>query len=173
MFTIVGCGDSAKNWTPRGHSIGVNDAWKWGQPTDSLLICNRPTQFSPERLDVILSSKPKTFYSHKSNWAYNFPDWKKIPMIPWYGSINPGSVYYSNTSPFIAMSLAYTLGAKDIILWGVDFKNHSLFNDDNPIPTKKEVGIYMELVERLGEKGVSVWLGAKGTAFDDLIQEYA
>lgn len=171
LFTIVGCGDSAKDWIPRGHSIGVNDAWKWGKPTDSLLVCNRPSNFNAERLKVITSSKPVNFYSHKGNWAYAFPEWKKINMVQWYGHLVKGMHYSSNTSPFIAFTLAYNLGATEIIMWGVDFVNHKVFNPENPY-RDKEVETYMQLIGALTEQGVKVWLGAEGTAFDGKIEVY-
>ncbi len=172
VVTIVGCGESARNWIPRGHTLGVNDSWRWGKPTDSLLVCNRPVEFKQDgRLEIITSSNPKTFYSHKSNWAYAFPDWKKISLVQWYGVIRRGQQYSSNSSPFIAISLAWNLGAKDIILWGVDFMNHKTFNPGNPY-RDKEVEVYMQLIGALKEEGVRVWLGANNTAFDNLIPIY-
>lgn len=175
LFTIVACGQSAENWIPRGHTIGVNDAWKWGKPTDSLLVCNRPQEFTKERLQVITSSTPKTFYSHKSNWAYAFPEWKKLPRMENWGTtgkyLMKDRTYYSDTSSFIAISLAHNLGAKDIILWGVDMMNHWVFNSNNPY-RDKEVGRHMELIEALKGEGVSVWLGKEGTAFDDKLKIY-
>lgn len=172
VVTIVACGESARHWIPRGHTLAVNDGWKWGKPTDSLLVCNRPAEFKQGgRLEIITNSKPKTFYSHKSNWAYAFPNWKKISLVQWYGVIRKGQQYSSNSSPFIALSLAWNLGAKDIILWGVDFMNHHNFNPDNPY-RDKEVVVYMQLIAALKEEGVSVWLGSKGTAFDELIPVY-
>lgn len=171
IFTIVACGESAKEWIPHGHSIGVNDAWKWGKPTDSLLVCNRPVEFGQGRLQTIINSKPETFYSHKSNWAYAFPNWKKINLCQWYGRLVKGQHYSSNTSPFIAMTLAYNLGAKDIILWGCDMMEHKIWNTGNP-ENIKEIKRHMELVEALKEQGVNVWLGKEGTAFDNLIPVY-
>lgn len=170
-YTIVGCGESAKNWIPSGHSIGVNDSWKWGKPTDSLLCCNRPTNFNQDRLEVITKSTPKTFYTHKSNWAYAFPDWKKINMVCWYGTLYRPQVYFSNTSPFIALSLAFHLGATEIIMWGCDMKDHKLWNYNNP-ETAKEVARYMELIKEMELQGCKVYLGTEGTAFDNLIPIY-
>jgi hypothetical protein len=171
IFTIVACGQTAKDWIPRGHSIGVNDSWRFGKPTDSLLVCNRPSNFTEERLKVITTSKPETFYSHKANWAYAFPAWKKINLCQWYGRLVKGMHYSSNTSPFIALTLAYNLGAKDIIMWGCDFVSHPTFNPDNPY-RDKEIDTYMELIAELKEQGVNVWLGKEGTAFDKLIPVY-
>jgi hypothetical protein len=171
IIDIVSCGQSASNWEQHDYSIGVNDCWKFGKPTDALLICNRPEQFIRDRFQTIINSKPKEFYSHKANWSQWFPNWKKVNLVPWYGTLHKGQIYESQTGPFIAMSLAYKLGATDIILWGVDFKNHWLFNDSNP-ETAKEVKVYLELIECLKQQGVNMWIGAVGSVFENLIQLY-
>lgn len=174
IFSVVATGDSAKDWVPNGHSIGVNDCWKFSKPTDSLLICNRPQQFSADRLKIITESKPKDFYSHKSNWKEYFPLWKKVRLHTWSGTLQDWhrsdgpSAYSSNTSPLIAITLAYNLGAKDIILWGVDFRNHSMYNDNNPA-TKREVGVYLDVFAALKERGVNIYLGRMGSVFDSVL----
>lgn len=171
VVDIVALGASASNWEKHDSSIGVNDCWKFGKPTDALLVANRPQQFIRDRFQTIINSKPTVFYSNTANWSQWFPGWKKLNMVAWYGSLHPGQQYLSETSPFIAMTLAYNLGAKDIILWGVDFRDHHLFNEGNP-QTEREVNTYLQLIEALKEKGVNVWLGAQGTVFDNLIQLY-
>lgn len=171
LFTIVALGETAKDWIPRGHSIGVNDSWRWGKPTDSLLVCNRPSNFTEERLKIITESKPKTFYSHKSNWAYAFPAWQKINLCQWYGRLVKGQHYSSNTSPFIAMTLAYNLGAKDIILWGVQLLDHKIFNNNNR-QTKKEVMNYVQLIEEMDKQNVNVYLGCGPSALEPYVKIY-
>jgi hypothetical protein len=171
IFTIVGCGQSASDWKENGYSIGVNDSWKFGRPTDAILLCNAPFKFSQERLEVITKSTPKKVFAHKPGWGVWFPDWEQIVIKPWYGTVNPRQIYYSDTSPFIAISLAYTLGAKEIILWGVDFQDHHVFNSGNP-QTKREVERYMELITELKELGCEVYLGSKGGVFDDKLKLY-
>jgi hypothetical protein len=168
---VVATGQTSQNWKQHDFSIGVNDCWKLGKPIDALVVCNRPEQFSSDRFEIIKSSTPKDFYSHKSNWAEYFPKWKKLNLVTWYGTLNPNQTYCSDTSPFIAMSLAYNLGAKKIILWGCDFKDHHIYNDFNP-QTKREVERYLELISALNEKGVEVFLGTNGTAFDDKLKVY-
>lgn len=88
--------------------------------------------------------------------------------MQWSGTLYPDAVFYSNSSPIIAITLAYQLGAKEIILWGVDFRNHHLFNEGN-LQTKREVQAYLEVFECLREKGVSTYRGADGSVFDNLI----
>jgi hypothetical protein len=168
---IIGLGNSAQNWKQHDLSIGVNDAWKFGKPTDALLVCNHPSKFSSDRLKIITESTPKTFYAHKSNWSQWFPQWKKINLVQFYGVLNPGMHYSSDSSPFIALSLAYNLGASKIILWGVDMVNHHLFNPGNP-QTRREVSTYMQMIALLKEKGIEVFIGEKGGVFDELLPVY-
>jgi len=177
IFSIVATGDSAKDWVPNGYSIGVNDAFKFGRPTDALVLCNKPATFAKDRLQTIINSKPSTFYSHKADWAQWFPSWKKLRLHTWSGTLHDHhrsdgpSAYSFNSSPIIAITLAYNLGAKEIIIWGVDMKNHHSFNDKNP-ETKKEVQAYLEVFAALKEKGAQVYLGAKGGVFDDHLPIY-
>lgn len=166
IYTIVGLGSSAQDFISRGHVIGCNDAAKWDKPLNSLLVCNRPQQFSKERYEVIKNTKCENFYSHKSAWKVEFPNWKKINIIPWYGVYNPGQIYCSNSSPIIAITLAAKLGAKDIIMWGVDMVSHHIFFEGNP-QTGKEVMIYLKLWEEFRVAGINLWLGNEGTAFDN------
>jgi hypothetical protein len=186
-FTIVGCGNSAKDWQPNGYSIGVNDAWKFGKPTDGLLVCNRPQQFSQDRLKTITNSKPKHFYSNSGDWKHYFdyfdspsrfkrihsnnPELPMVKYMQWSGALYDNTVSFSNTSPITAISIAYILGAKEIILWGVDFRTHHLYNDNSP-NTKRESEVYLEMFAALKEKGVSVYRGADGSVFDDKLPLY-
>jgi hypothetical protein len=171
IFTIVGCGVSAENWIPRGHSIGCNDAFKFGKPFDSLLVCNRPSEFRGGRFETIINTPCKDFYSHKPDWEKWFPKWKKISKVGWYGTLHREQVYVSNTSPFIALSLAFHLGATEIIMWGVDFKDHKVYKEGSP-ETNREVSIYMELIRLMEEQGCKVWLGANGSVFDQYLKVY-
>lgn len=169
VYTIIASGDSAKDWQPHGTCIGVNDSFRWGKPFHYLLICNRPEQFTKDRMEIIKKTPHERFYCNKSNWSLIFPNWIKINLVTFYGSLRKNQVYSAQTSPFIAVSLAYHLGATNIILWGCDFKNHKTFNTENP-QTKREVEMYIWLFNELKAAGVEVFIGAKGSAFDNYLQ---
>jgi hypothetical protein len=176
-YTIVACGSSAANWIPRGHCIGVNDAAKWGKPLDSLLCCNRPQQFNSERLQTIINTKVENFYSWKPVWSEHFPNWKKLRLLHWSGTLYDFSkdtdfpCYSSDSSPIIAITLAYHLGAKEIILWGVDMLNHHTFHPGNPY-SKREMDVYLDVIGQMQNKGVKVYLGSEGSVFDNKINVY-
>lgn len=169
-ISVVACGPTAEGWhnTPCDLSIGCNDAAKWGQKLDSLVVCNRPQQFSKERYEIIKNTKCENFYSHKSAWVKEFPAWKKINLTPWYGTYHKGQIYSSNSSPIIAITLAAKLGAKEIIMWGVDMVSHHIFSTSNP-QTKKEVEVYLQIYDALKANGIRLWLGSYGTALDKYV----
>ena len=170
IVSIIGCADSAGEWykVKCDRSIGVNDSHKFGYPTDDLLVCNWPVKFPQYRLDIIKNSKPKQFWSNIDQWNTWFPRMVKIKLTSWDGHLYKERPYFfshAHTSPFIAMSMAYKQGATDIILWGVDFINHSTYDQNNQ-HTRAEVKTYHNYVDALKKEGVNVWLGKSGSALN-------
>lgn len=166
--SIVACGDSAKDWhkVPVDLSIGVNDCLKWGHQVDQLLLINAPGNFRPrkeknfeDRLSTIVKSRPeKVLTNSPDQWRRYFSKVETLELTRFHGVYVPGKVYYSKTSPFAAICYAVKLGAKDIILWGVDMVNHHRYRKG----TKDgdfEVAEIMRLVRLLEERGVKVWRG--------------
>jgi hypothetical protein len=172
---VIGLGYSAKNWDGSGYSLGVNDAAKWGFPLNELILVNKPSKFAPERLREIKGGKYWKVYSHKpGDWKthFEFPEetLEQLPLSPFVGRVRKGIIYKSGgTSPFIAMSKAFVNGATEIILWGVDFKNHRVFKPGSSA-LKKELFQYKKLIEGLAQHGVSVYLGASGSALEDFVE---
>jgi hypothetical protein len=169
-YHIIGCGQTAQHWQGQGPSIGVNDAEKWGFMLDHLVIVNAPNQFQDSRLQTILKSTPGKVWSHMPEFWGNFKNIEKIRPIEWVKGekIRDGVVHCSKTSPFIAMSLAYNMGAKEIVLWGVDLINHPKFG----VGQSKHVNEMLKFdsyIKALKEKGVEVFIGAKGTSFDNIL----
>jgi hypothetical protein len=126
--------------------------------------------FSHDRFAIIIQTETLLF-SHKSDWEKYFPGWHKLNLIPWYGTYHKGKIYKSDTSPFIAICLAVKLGATEIVLWGVDFVNHSKFKQGEA-GTKREVETYLGLIRELNNIGIKVYLGSYGTAFDNYLPIY-
>lgn len=166
---VIGCGQTAKNFTPDGNlTIGVNDIFSI-TPVDYLIVINHPSKFKdePERLNAIINSKPKVFYSNNNSWEKYFPEWKQLNMVSFSYSGRNSRIWCSKTSPFVGISLANHLGATDIVIWGVDFQNHKFFKIGTTY-FNHEYSAYLKLFERVNAK---VWLGSKGTCFDnDLLQ---
>lgn len=171
--SVIGCGASAKEWfnTPFDYlSIGVNDCFKFGVNPDYLLVVNAPFKFQPskennhtDRLKVIKQTQPKKFVTNLcQEWSKHKKPDVCINLLRFGKRVNRTEIYHSKTSPFIAMSLAYKLGATDIILWGVDFLDHRDFK-----PGKRETEFEMEEYKRFADvisKDCKVWTGSKESA---------
>jgi hypothetical protein len=184
ICSIVACGDSAKEWykTPCDFSVGVNDCKKWGPDVDHLVCVNSPMKFQPvransgiDRLEIIMRSRPKKFYCHNSNWNHYFKG-KGVPvemlsMRNYNGSLRPNRLYFSKTSPFVAITLAVKLGARELILWGVDMLNHARFKEGH-----KDFGLelsnYLSLFDELGKQGIKVWIGNSETCLNKYLKVY-
>lgn len=168
--SIVACGESARNWNsvPVDLSIGVNDCFKFGHQVDNLLLINDPSRFKPraknnhtDRLSIITSSQPKKVYSDSMAWAPYFKGayYEKITIQHFVGKLRPGVLYHHNrTSPFTAITLAVKLGASEIIVWGVDFKDHAYYNTESKV--KQVRNDYLKLIQQVNKSGVKVWSGS-------------
>lgn len=182
--SIVACGNSAKEWfnTPCDYSIGVNDCFKWGRNVDTLLIINAPALFQPRqkngyknRLEVIKSSTPSIVITDQRE------DWKRhFPSINVEGieikRFNPkhfrkGELYFSKTSPFVALSYALNINATEVILWGVDLLDHPVMKPEYR-ETAFEIEQYLELIKIMGFYGVKVFIGNENTALAKYLPVY-
>lgn len=166
-FNIVACGSSAMHWDGTGHNIGVNDAGKWGYKLQHLLLANAPGKFEAERLKTIIDSKPDNFYSNTESWKKYFPEMIHYKTESWNGIlIKKRGLTTMNSSPCIAMHLAWQLGATKLVLWGVDFTDHPVINGSS---LKTELRQYRAFIHGLKENGVETYLGSKGSALEEFI----
>lgn len=172
-YDIIACGDSAKDWHLKatGISILLNDAFKWGHKGSILAIFNHKSRFTQDRIDTILKTRPVKFYADSDSWEKYFPDMVKVKLRSWDGILRkePDRLQHCHTSPFIAMSLAYNLGASKIVLWGADFTTtHHTWNKTNP-QMVVELRQYRQLVDALRREGVKVFLGAPGSLLEEFL----
>lgn len=77
-------------------------------------------------------------------------------MNMWKGDLQKGKLYKSKTSPFIAVTMAYSLGYDKIVLWGVDFINHRIVKGSK---LKSEVANFESLQKALVKNEASMYLG--------------
>lgn len=173
--SIIGCGSSGQDWhkVPVDLSIGVNDCLKHGAHPDQLVLINFERKFTHDRLKTILATRPKKVWTHTSTWKKHFSNAEVIKLSPFNGyvRVNNGLTYCSKTSPLVALSLAVSQGAKEIIIWGIDFKNHASYRQG----TKNgdfEVKTYLRFFDQLASQGIKVYRGADGTAFDSVLPLY-
>lgn len=167
IVSIVACGLSAQEWfkTPCDLSIGCNDMLKFGAQPDQLVIINFERKFTPDRLKTILSTRPKKVWTHTSTWTKHFSNAVVIKLSPFNGFVRDGLIYSSKTSPLVALSLAVRQGATEIIIWGIDFISHAAYRKGTKTGDF-EVKAYLRFFEQLTKRGIKVWRGAEGTAFD-------
>lgn len=169
---IIASGETAGKWDGIGPSIGVNDAWKWGYPTDYLILLNIPGQFQPSRLEVIKSSKPRKLYTNvPASWKNHFDHIETItPLRRWSAGepVKQSIIYHSKTSPFVAISLAYSWGFNQVVLWGVDMVTHQRYGHGQSGHVQ-EMMKYQTYIKALKDKGVRVVIGSRGTAFDNIL----
>lgn len=171
IFTVIGCGESADGWVRRGTCIGSNDCERFGNPVDILILVNMPRKFK-ERLNTIKKSKAKVLTNVPGNWKPYFPNCEKIQrLISFNKAILKNFIYSSQTTPIICLSLAIKMGAKEIIMYGVDFKNHHSFREGTK-SGQREIDVYKRFFRECERIGVKVYLGAKGTTFDNFLPLY-
>lgn len=60
-------------------------------------------------------------------------------------------------SPFVACNIAYLLGAKNIVMYGVDFMSHSKLKGSSTI--SKIVSDFEWLRDNLKERGANLYIG--------------
>lgn len=179
LISVVGCGASGNDWKtlPCNLSIGVNDMYKFGYHPDWLVVVNMPSKFEGQRLRTIQSTQPVKFLTHavrawKQKGVAN-PEYIKN-LTGFHNRVSmlrKDYIYHSQTSPLIAMSLAYNAGATEIILWGVDFKDHSKYREGTSAGNK-EIAVYRKFIELLDKKGVKTYLGSSGSALEKWIPIY-
>jgi hypothetical protein len=85
----------------------------------------------------------------------------------WKGRFIDGSLYYSVTSPFIAISMAHNLGFDKIVLWGVDFVDHSTVRGSS---LKSELRQYDSFCKELAKQGTNVYLGVQFGALTQILK---
>lgn len=171
-WNIIGCGETAMHWDGHGLAIGVNDAEKIGHHVSALVLMNTPDEFMGERLDTILQTKAKICLSDNVDFM-----WHRLfgvdrcttlhPFRRWGGQLkmSPPIIYHSDTSPFVAMTLAFRWGASELVLWGVDFRDHHIYKPGN-IHFNSEIERYHKLAFQLKKAGCNVYLGCKGSNLD-------
>lgn len=166
-YNIIACGPTGEHWDGTGHNVGVNDAGKWGHKLENLLLANAPGKFDSERLKTIIESNPDNFFSNTEAWKKYFPKMIHYKTESWNGIlIKKRGLTTMNSSPCIAMHLAWQLGATELVLWGVDFTNHPVINGGS---LRTELRQYKGFINALEDNGVKTFLGVSGSALDEFV----
>jgi hypothetical protein len=164
-FIVAGCGSSLNYYTDfsKYYVIGVNDIERILTP-DFLVVVNEVRTFMIGRWNYVRDSLSPVIFSHLDNPG-------PITRQAHLSKINIGErsnpnldrmdrVDYTMNSPYMAIVIAYQLGAKKIGMVGVDFtQDHFFSNTGTHKLTKHTKNIdqeYLVLRNELEKRGVKV-----------------
>lgn len=169
---ILGTAPSVQYYRPDGsETIGVNDIFKYHH-VDNLLILDKRITFNGDRFKYIYDSRPKRFYSTLTEWREFFPEMIKIETTGEgnQGKVNeldgPGFIYHCD-STFTAVHLAYKRGAKNIIMYGVDFTGERWQRLKTPI-----LRTYTDLYIALRNRGVMLSVANSQSLLTQVLPKY-
>lgn len=159
-FIVCGLGESLQDYinVPRfDHNdvfIGVNDIDRHLWAVDYLVCIDSKNSFTPGRWQHIEKTRSKNVFSH-----LNLPiqDKSKLVKIDYsnrnvYDLASPNKLHKSYLSPYVAVNIAYWMGASEIYMIGVDLVNHPLKNRITQI--NKD---FFNLGQSLRSKGVQLY----------------
>ena len=160
---VLGTGPSLKYYKPDVNTtIGVNDIWKYHK-TDHVVCVDMPKRFNKERLKVIVECDPLVFMTCYPDAWEPLRNVKGLKLAPIRGSVdtltNPKQICFSNNSAFVATVMAYHLGAKEIVLYGVDFTGHHDLSQ--PQKQKRAIQDFVKLLHALDKRGVKLMVSSK------------
>lgn len=164
---ILGLGESIARFKEyEGYRIGVNDIYRhtW---CDRVVVINSFEKL-PERKRFITECRPKDgLWSHMKLFE-SHPSFQKLRYSTWNHVFSERKIFSGKSSPFVAMTMALTLGFKEIVLWGVDLKTHKgiigktklveLNNFDQYCKASKKIGVSIFKGSDYSELRFPVWV---------------
>lgn len=135
---VCGCGVSLLDFKPHAHNfvtIGVNDVPSLFEPT-YLLVTDHPGRFQGARSKLINNSKSKYLFTCAKGWRHPRTVHFELGTKDVKSLDHPEKIDHFVNSPFVAIGLAYKMGAKHIGLVGVDFTKGHFYNPsdgDHPV----------------------------------------
>lgn len=162
--TIVVCGlgesiNSFKGKEDEYLTIGVNDIGRHFEP--SYLVCiDSHRTFGEERYNYIKNTKASNVFSH-INLPLDNPE--KLVKIGYsektdYSLSNPNKLHNNYISPFVAVNIAYWMGASKIIVIGMDLNTHAAKSRIDKINLA-----FKHLHKSMANKGVNVYNASKNS----------
>jgi len=148
-------------WLKSQITIGVNDVNRLFTP-NYLVLLDNANRFASERWQYIKSNQTSIIFSQLHNEylkCFKESNVVKINLSNTQGAcLDENNLGISYTSPFVAVEIAYLLGAKHISLIGVDFTEDHFFAQtgkhalNSKLP--KILEHFRELKELLNKEGV-------------------
>lgn len=164
-FIIAGCGNSLNYYNDfsKYFVIGVNDIERILTP-DFLVVVNDHRTFTRGRWDYVRESLSPVIFTHLDNPG-PITRFSNISKIKIGSRNNPNlndltKVDYTMNSPYMAVIIAYQLGARKIGMVGVDFTEGHFFENTGAHKLSKHVknidNEYLLLKNILEAKGIKV-----------------
>lgn len=168
---ILGLGETLKNYRPNGNTtIGCNDIWKYHK-TKVIVCCDPPIRFSPDRINTIRNSFPVKFLTTRHEWKGIVFNYHLFKLTLGRGNLknfnDPELVCHSNNSAFMAAHIAFKMGAKKIILHGVDFTNHHALSLEHNL--KRAIKDFELLGIELKKHGVSLCVSSHASELSTVL----
>lgn len=165
-IVVCGCGTSLTSFIPYKDeflTIGVNDVPKAFNPK-YLVVTDHVTRFAGKRKDIVMSSKVDAFFTCVKGWSHPRLVHFNLGTRALKNLDSPNLVDYFLNSPYVAVNIAYKMGAKKIGLIGVDFTNGHFYNpNDGAHPLMKMNYLikineaYRILHDELKKRGVELY----------------
>lgn len=167
-INILGLGETLKFFhDPKNLKIGVNDIWKYVS-TEYIVCVDGMHKFTSERLETIKKSNPLKFFTQLPEWEPFFSkSFTHIKIEPIKEEFTAGKIYHSNNSTFVACCIAFNMGAKDIVLHGVDFNSHK--NLSQYYQLKIISNDFKTLRAGFMDAGVRLWVGHRASKLSEIL----
>jgi len=169
-INVLGLGETLNHFKEDGNiTIGVNDIHSRFK-TDYVVCVDHPSVFDSKRFRSIASTICKGFYSQVNDWRDVIKNFNFIEFNTGRGildNLDNDKFCYSNNSPYVACILAYKLGAKEIVLWGVDLNDHPHINGNS---RDKALNDYKELYKELKKRGVTLSVGHEDSSLSTIFR---
>lgn len=164
-FIVCACGVSLNDYDNfNGHvTIGVNDAGK-KVFCKYLVVVNEPSTFKFKRWPDVQSNNSEFVFTHLKDLPIDNPEGRRIVVnLGKYEGIdldNYGFIDYTTNSPYMAIVIAYQMGARKIALVGVDFTENHFFGETGRHQIMREIERVKEQYSNLGkaliDKGIKI-----------------
>lgn len=165
---VIGKGESKEFFKHDGNiTIGVNDVNKWIK-TDHIVVVD-PMDAYKEGHETYRNSNAMFWSQLEDNRNY-VKNFTLIELARGRGVLDEfdsDRFVYSITSPFVAVHLAYKLGAKNIVMWGVDFNTHPNFDTDSL--RNRALKDFGNLRKKLNERDVNFYVGHEISMFSSIL----
>jgi hypothetical protein len=164
-FIVCACGVSLNDYDNFDNhiTIGVNDAGKkvWCK---YLVVVNEPSTFKFKRWPDVQSNNSEFVFTHMKTLPIDNPEGRIIKVnLGKYEGVdldNYGFIDYTTNSPYMAIVIAYQMGARKIALVGVDFTMNHFFGETGKHQIMREIERVKEQYSVLGkaltEKGIKI-----------------